>query len=250
MKNNKTFLEKISSGKGFYITAGLSVTSVIAAVLVLYATTTQINEDYIENTTTTEIITEQAENNVTNEADPRDDEYELENEAENEIDEGEAEVVQTTTQTTVSTTQAAQTEEVVATAENETYILPIDTAIIKDYSMDTVVYSATMGDWRVHTGVDFFVGEDEDILSVGYGTVTKVSAESSWGYVIEVDYGDFVARYCGMRQGTTVSIGTVLSQGDVIGKVDYCPCEASDDTHLHFEILVDGEYVDPFEFIG
>lgn len=251
MKNKKTFLEKISSGKGFYITAGVSVASVVVAILVLYATTVQISEEYIEYTNITELATEQAEGNVTDEEDPRysdEDSSEDDNESEDDdINDEETTQSETTTTTQVATTQ---TEEVVATPVNTSYILPIDTTIIKDYSMDTLIYSETMGDWRVHTGIDFYASESDYILSVGNGVVTKVSAESSWGYVIEVDYGDFVARYCGMKQGTTVSIGTVLEQGDIVGCIDSCPCEALDESHLHFEVLVDDEYVDPLVALG
>ncbi len=244
MKEKNSFLDKISVGKNFYITAGLSVASVIVAVLVLYSTTSEIAQDYISTTeNTTEQQTQEAEINVTNEVDPRYEEDELD------ADEFETTTIQSTTiVTTIEQTTEAQ--EVAVTPLNTSYILPIDTDILKPYSIDSVIYSETMGDWRVHTGIDFYASEDDEILSVGNGTVSKVSAESSWGYVIEVDYGDFTARYCGMKQGTTVSIGTVLSQGDVIGNVDYCPCEASDETHLHFEVLIDGEYVEPLEALG
>lgn len=248
MKEKNNFLDKISVGKNFYIAAGLSVASVIVAVLVLYSTTTDIAQEYISTTQSSTLEqTQEAEINVTDEDDPRYEEDELD------ADEFETTTIETTTvQTTVVTTieQTTESEEVAATPQNTSFILPIDTDILKAYSIDSVLYSETMGDWRVHTGVDFYASEDDEILSVGNGTVSKVSAETSWGYVIEVDYGDFTARYCGMKQGTTVSIGTVVAQGDVIGKVDYCPCEMSDETHLHFEVLIDGEYVEPLEALG
>ena len=38
--------------------------------------------------------------------------------------------------------------------------------------------------------------------------------------------------------------------GDLIGTLTEIPCEAEDGAHLHLEITVNGEYVNPVEAIG
>ena len=102
-----------------------------------------------------------------------------------------------------------------------------------------------MGDWRVHKGVDFIAQVGTDVVSIGNGKVVKVIADPSWGYCIDVDYGDFIARYCGLEQGTTVIIDDKVAKGDVIGKTATSPCESKQQAHFHFEIVKDGVWIDP-----
>ena len=126
-------------------------------------------------------------------------------------------------------------------------MLPCDGKIIREYSPEIPVYCETMEDWRTHSGVDFAVKEDEEVLSVGKGKVSRVLVDSVYGYTVEVDYGDFVARYCGLEQGTCVGIDQLLNKGDSIGKVATVPCESKSDKHLHFEIIRNGDYADPIK---
>ena len=129
--------------------------------------------------------------------------------------------------------------------------LPLDnTKVSKDYSPTVPVFSKTMGDWRVHSGVDFAATEGDVVRAVAAGVVTKVSSDSGWGYVIEVDHGDFTARYCALEQGTTVSIGTAVKQGDALGTVAVPPNENADGCHLHFECLRNGMPTDPMEILA
>lgn len=129
--------------------------------------------------------------------------------------------------------------------------LPLDnTKVSKDYSPTVPVFSKTMGDWRVHSGVDFAAQKGDNVRSVAAGVVAKVSSDSGWGYVIEVDHGDFTARYCALEQGTAVSIGTAVKQGDVLGTVAVPPNENADGCHLHFECLRNGMPTDPMEILA
>ena len=157
-------------------------------------------------------------------------------------------------------TTAAVTEDVVATTaspevteakatEASSFILPHDGEIIRNYSPDIPLYCETMNDWRTHNGIDIAVGEGEEVLSVGKGTVSKVLANAVYGYTIEVDYGTFTARYCGMKQGECVGIGQMLEKGDSVGMVDVVPCEANSPKHLHFEVMVEGMYEDPMKIL-
>jgi murein DD-endopeptidase MepM/ murein hydrolase activator NlpD len=112
------------------------------------------------------------------------------------------------------------------------------------------VKNATTGDWRIHKGIDFIAKRGDEVRSIGNGKVVRVVSDPAWGYCIDVDYGEFTARYCGMEQGTTVIIDDVVSKGDTIGKVGFIPCESKQESHLHFEIVRGGANVDPKEILG
>lgn len=127
--------------------------------------------------------------------------------------------------------------------------MPLNGKIKKDFSLTTPQYNSTMGDWRVHSGIDIEAQEGEKVLSVSEGVVSKVYVDRNWGYVIEVDHGDFLARYCSISQDDAVGIGDKVKKGSVIGTVYDIPCESEDGIHLHFETEKDGKLVNPVDII-
>lgn len=150
----------------------------------------------------------------------------------------------------VATTAPAEGETQLTETKQTDLMLPHDGEIIRKYSPDVPLYCETMNDWRTHNGIDIAVKEGEEVLSVGKGKVSKVLVNATYGYTVEVDYGTFTARYCGMKQGECVGIGQVLEKGDSVGMVDVVPCEASSPAHLHFEVMVEGMYEDPMKVLG
>jgi murein DD-endopeptidase MepM/ murein hydrolase activator NlpD len=128
------------------------------------------------------------------------------------------------------------------------FILPMGNDIIKDFSAGEMVYSETMGDWRVHNGVDFGGSAGNDVGAVADGKITKVYDDVFWGTVVEIDHGNgMTARYCGMKNATCLPEGTQVVKGEKIGTLGHIPVEISDEDHLHLEILIDGKTVDPLK---
>lgn len=131
------------------------------------------------------------------------------------------------------------------------FALPMGTDIIKDFSNGEMVESKTMGDWRVHNGVDFGGSAGNDVVAVSNGTVTKVYDDSFWGTVVEIDHGNGMAvRYCGLKSGSCLPEGSKVEKYDKVGSLGHIPVEISDEDHLHLEVLIDGEYVDPLKALN
>lgn len=130
------------------------------------------------------------------------------------------------------------------------YLLPMGSFITKDYSGDAVVYSNTMQDWRVHTGVDFGDNRGQAVLAIADGTVTDVREDVLWGVVLTIDHGDGItARYCGLEKDSTPDVDAEVEQGVVIGRLGEIPVESKDGPHLHLEIRRNGERVDPWKLL-
>ncbi|MBQ7541948.1 MAG: M23 family metallopeptidase [Clostridia bacterium] len=130
------------------------------------------------------------------------------------------------------------------------YMLPLGDFIVKDYSADAVVYSNTMRDWRVHTGVDFGDNRGQSVLAIADGVVTDVREDTLWGVVLTIDHGSGVtAKYCGLEKGSTPEPDTQVEKGVVIGKLGEIPIESKDGPHLHLEITQDGRSVDPWKLL-
>lgn len=131
------------------------------------------------------------------------------------------------------------------------FALPMGTDIIKDFSNGEMVQSKTMGDWRVHNGVDFGGSAGNEVVAVGDGKITAVYDDSFWGTVVEIDHGNgMTARYCGLKSGSCLPEGSEVKKYDKIGSLGHIPVEISDEDHLHFEILIDGETVDPLKALN
>ena len=126
------------------------------------------------------------------------------------------------------------------------FILPMGTQIVKDYSNGEMVKSETMGDWRIHNGVDFGGSAGNTVAAVANGTVIKVYDDSFWGTVAEIDHGNgMTVRYCGLKETGVVAQGDEVLQGDMVGVRGHIPVESAEGEHLHLEVLVDGKYADP-----
>ena len=228
------FSKKISQRKTVYTMAAVSFCLAVVAIGIVYSKTMNALEEGLPELSTTK----QVHYNQTDVADPR-------------ITTATTEKITQQTTAPTETTTEKETEAVTTTAvsvlASQTYIRPHDGEIIRIYSPGVPIYSETMNDWRTHDGIDIAVKEGDEVVSVGKGKVSRVVVDSSYGYTVEVDYGAFTARYCGLKQGECVGIGQSLEKGDSIGVVDAVPCEAAEGPHLHFETLVDGMQKNPSE---
>lgn len=243
----KNFLQKIASGKGFYVAVALSVCVIVFAVALVYRTSTNMLRDIL---TVPDDITQQARKNETDEADPR---YEAEltlspaESTEEEITMS----IETSPRWNSTDAEKITTEKATEAAiVNESYILPLGSEIIRDFSPDIPIYDSTMGDWRTHSGIDFYAEEGTVVKSIGQGKVTRVLSDKSLGFIIEIDHGDFTARYCGLSQENALRLNDRVEKGDKIGTLLSIPCEAAEESHLHFEAVKNGKAVDPLEAMG
>ncbi len=136
-------------------------------------------------------------------------------------------------------------------ARAETFSLPLEAGIAKAYSNGEMVQSKTMGDWRVHNGVDFKGTVGDAVKAINNGVVKAVYDDVLWGTVIEIDHGQgMIAKYCGLGKGSTPEVGEKVKINDRVGNLGTIPIESADDVHLHLEILQDGKAVEPLAAMG
>lgn len=227
--------------KRFYLLVALAIAAVLGSALTVRHVSNKLTRGLTQFATRPAVT--DARQDVRDEPDPRETAPETTTAA------------PTTEAPTTATTQPATTAPAAAKAaakpQSSTFRLPLDgTKVLKDYSPTVPVKSETMGDWRVHGGVDFAANEGDKVYAVGDGTVTKVTSDEQWGYVIEADHGAFTAHYCAVQQDGAVPIGKTLHKGDVIGVVAVSPAEQADGCHLHFECLRSGSLIDPLDALG
>jgi hypothetical protein len=100
---------------------------------------------------------------------------------------------------------------------------------------------------KMHTGVDWAARLGAPILSAGGGTVILAEWAAGYGRRVEIQHADgVVTAYSHMsRFSTDIEPGTHVRQGQVIGFVG--STGLSTGPHLHFEVLVNGYFVDPMD---
>lgn len=105
-----------------------------------------------------------------------------------------------------------------------------------------------MRNGKMHTGIDFAAASGTEIYSWYAGTVTFAGWSGGYGNFIIVDHGDgFVTRYAHCSK-IAVNVGDTVSQGQVIGYVG--TTGNSTGNHLHFEIKVNGNFVNPRSYMS
>lgn len=103
----------------------------------------------------------------------------------------------------------------------------------------------TQGYNKMHKGVDFAAPNGTPIYAAGDGVIEKAAPFSSYGNYVRIrhnnSYQTAYAHLNGFAKG--ISSGTRVKQGDVIGYVG--STGRSTGPHLHYEVLQDGEHVNP-----
>jgi murein DD-endopeptidase MepM/ murein hydrolase activator NlpD len=102
-----------------------------------------------------------------------------------------------------------------------------------------------LGYYKMHTGVDWAAPLGTPIYASGNGIVEKVGWESGYGKYVRVRHANgYETAYGHMTAfARSTQPGTRVRQGQVIGYVG--STGLSTGPHLHYEILVNGRFVDP-----
>lgn len=98
-----------------------------------------------------------------------------------------------------------------------------------------------------HNGIDIAAPLGTPIYAPAGGTVTFAGIKNGYGNYVSVDHGNgYVTTYAHMNE-VYVKEGDVLSKGAMIGAVGRTGRATGN--HLHFEVLVNGSFVNPMDYI-
>ena len=121
---------------------------------------------------------------------------------------------------------------------NGTYGWPVDGVITSRFG------------WRSrgwHSGLDIAADLGTTIFAANEGTVIETNNESGYGLVVRIDHGDgmvTVYAHCGefyVEPGDTVDRNTPIAAIGMTG--------TTTGPHVHFEIRIDGEAVNPLDYL-
>lgn len=102
--------------------------------------------------------------------------------------------------------------------------------------------------YKGHYGIDIGAPKGTNIFAADGGVVVYVKyGKTSYGYEIVIDHGNSYETRYGHCSKILVKVGDKVEKGDVIGQVG--STGNSTGNHCHFEIIKDGQRINPKPFI-
>lgn len=100
----------------------------------------------------------------------------------------------------------------------------------------------------VHTGIDLRLAHGAPIRATAGGTVTNARYSGGYGNMVEIDHGNGLATRYGHMASIAVEEGDTIEPGVIVGRIG--STGRSTGPHLHYEVRMDGEPVDPTRFLN
>lgn len=149
------------------------------------------------------------------------------------------------------TTPAATAAPAPTTATASVFTWPVKGEILREYSVETLAYDKTMGDWRVHDGIDIAASVGTQVMATAGGTVSDLFTDDLMGTTVVISHANGVMSTCSnLAAVPSVEIGDTVCTGDVIGSVGQTAIsESTEASHLHLSMTKDGVSVDPTDYL-
>lgn len=131
--------------------------------------------------------------------------------------------------------------------ETENFIWPLKGDIIQKMGL---VYSKTFCDYRFHNGIDIEGDEGDLVVAVLAGTVEKIETSKSEKTSIRLNHGNGWRSYYSHLEEVKIKAGDTVKAGQEIGIIGY-PGQEEDleGSHLHYALEIDGQAVNPLDYL-
>lgn len=129
----------------------------------------------------------------------------------------------------------------VGTITPPTFIVPVNGGRV------TSNYGWRAWQGKKHTGIDYGISTGTKVMASCGGTVIQAGWNGGYGYCVTIQHSNGIkTRYAHLSK-VLVSVGQKVSQGQKIALSGNTG--NSTGPHLHFEIIVNGSYVDPRTYL-
>lgn len=119
--------------------------------------------------------------------------------------------------------------------------VPVSGTISSRYGERSSIRSST------HTGLDIAAAKGTPIKAIADGTVIFAELSGAYGYLVKIDHGNGVESWYAHTSKMYVSAGQKVKAGEIIAAVG--STGNSTGPHLHLEIRIDGQHVNPQKYL-
>lgn len=203
--------------------------------------TEQLTKDKTEETTTDDIVLPEAEDSAS-------DEDSTLNDADEDVAAGD--VQQGTEDSAAGTETSGADTSGVWFAEDSTLAWPASGAVIMGYSMDQTVFFQTLEQYKYNPAMIIAGEVGETIGASAAGIVTSIEQTAQTGTTISLDMGNGYTAVYGQLTDVPLAVGDYVGAGETLGSLNeptkYYSVEGP---NLYFQVLKDGEPIDPMNFM-
>ena len=130
-------------------------------------------------------------------------------------------------------------------------VWPVSGVVLMDYSADALIYDETLDLYRTNESISIGAAEAEEVLAAADGIVTDIGKSDALGNYVVLDNGSgYETTYGQLSEDLAVAVGEYVAQGEVLGCIDAPSWYSSAlGTHLNFTVRVNGETINPLEFL-
>lgn len=151
--------------------------------------------------------------------------------------------------------------------EEEQPVVKQETKILKPFNSDKVNISKYYYDYKgdessqeksltyhndtymPNSGIDYISDEIFDVVSVLDGTVTDVKKDELLGNCIEIKHNNNYTTVYQSLSEVNVNKGDSVIAGQLLGKSGSNTLDNEEKNHLHFEMYINGEVVNPLDYV-
>ncbi len=151
--------------------------------------------------------------------------------------------------------------------EDEQPVVKQETKILKPFNSDKVTISKYYYDYKgtednqekaltyhdntymQNSGVDYKSDETFDVVSVLNGTVSDIKKDELLGNCIEIKHDNNYTTVYQSLSEVNVKKGDTVVSGQLIGKSGTNTLDKDEGNHLHFEMYINGQIVNPLDYV-
>lgn len=227
-----------TNSRGFYIALGICLVAIGVAAWTTYDSVVQYNDDSSPVSSQAE-ATGKHVSGVTISSTPQSSEASSEPPSQ----------APSSSEPPASSAPSSAVSDEPANTTPQPYQFPAGDTVTQAFSGDILVYSATMKDWRAHSGTDFSASEGDAVKAIGAGTVKEIREDVLYGTTAVVVHGSLEVWYCGLFD-CTAKAGDSVAAGTPLGTVGTVPCEAAEPSHFHLMVKEEGVWIDPMAILN
>lgn len=148
---------------------------------------------------------------------------------------------------TETTANATENTQVTEEKKTLTFTKPTEGEIIAEFAQENLIYSDTLKEWITHTGIDIKADKTSVIKASADGVVTSILNDPRYGLTVVISHDEgYETIYSNLLTAEFVVEGEEVKQGQTIGTAgNTASFESGMESHLHFEIMQDGKYLNP-----
>ncbi len=131
------------------------------------------------------------------------------------------------------------------------FVWPTLGVVTQEHSVEVLSYNETMGDWRIHNGIDISAPLGTEVFAAWEGHVSAVFSDDLMGHTVVISHPQGLeTTYSNLMGEPLPTVGQALRTGQSFAVVGQSAiAESAKDPHLQFSVSNNGVEENPLDFL-